>query len=84
MKSFLEQIEEANGPSSLILSDAQMNNDNEIQPYVTNGGPSHFEMDEAFCVRMRAAIAAGLESASIGVITAPGTRKPRYVPAKQS
>jgi hypothetical protein len=41
--------------------------------------PSHFEMDEAFSARMRAAIAAGLESAPTSVITMPGTRKPKYV-----
>ena len=40
-------------------------------------------MDEAFCVRMIAAIAAGLENAPIGVITTPGTKKPKYVPAAQ-
>ena len=28
---------------------------------------------------MRAAIAAGLESAPVGVITTPGTKKPKYV-----
>jgi len=36
-------------------------------------------MDEAFCSRMCAAIAAGLESAPIGVITTPGTKNPKYV-----
>jgi len=36
-------------------------------------------MDEAFCARMHAAIAAGLESAPIGVITTPGIKKPKYV-----
>jgi hypothetical protein len=40
-------------------------------------------MDEAFCARMRAAIAAGLESAPIGVITTPGTKKPKYVAPEQ-
>jgi hypothetical protein len=37
--------------------------DDEIITSLTNGGPGYFEMDEAFCARMRAAIAAGLESA---------------------
>ena len=46
---------------------------------VANGKPSHCAMDEAFCARMHAAIEAGLESAPIGVITTPGTRKPKYV-----
>jgi hypothetical protein len=41
-------------------------------------------MDEAFCARMRAAIAAGLESAPIDVITAPGTKNPKYVPTEQA
>jgi hypothetical protein len=39
-------------------------------------------MDDAFCARMRAAIAAGLESAPIGVITTPGTKNPKYVPTE--
>jgi hypothetical protein len=38
-------------------------------------------MDEAFCARMRAAIEAGLENAPIGVVTTPGTKNPKYVPA---
>ncbi len=46
---------------------------------IANGKPSHFDMDEAFCARMHAAIAAGLESATTGVITTPGTKNPRYV-----
>jgi hypothetical protein len=36
-------------------------------------------MDEAFCLRMRWAIAAGLENAPTGVITTPGTKNPKYV-----
>jgi hypothetical protein len=40
-------------------------------------------MDVAFCARIHAAIAAGLESAPIGVITTPGTRNPKYIPTKQ-
>jgi hypothetical protein len=51
--------------------------DDDIPPYLTNG--SHFDMDEAFCARMHAAIAAGLESAPIGVTTTPGTKNPKYV-----
>jgi hypothetical protein len=54
-----------------------MYDDDEIE-YVKNGA-SHFEMDEAFCARMRIAITAGLESAPIGIITAPGTKNPKYV-----
>jgi hypothetical protein len=34
--------------------------------------------DDAFCARMRKAIAAGLESAPVGVITTPGTQNPKY------
>jgi hypothetical protein len=43
---------------------------------------SHFDMDEAFCARMRMAIGAGLEKAPIGVVTTPGTKNPKYVPAE--
>ena len=46
--------------------------DDEIQSHVTNG-------DDAFCDRMCAAIAAGLETAPIGIVTTPGTKKPRYL-----
>jgi hypothetical protein len=56
-----------------------MSDDDENRYHVTNG-VTHFDMDEAFCARMRAAIAAGLESATVGVITTPGTRNPKYVP----
>ena len=56
-----------------------MSDDYEIQSHVTYG-PSHFDMDEAFCARMRAAIEAGLESAPLDVSTAPGTKNPKYVP----
>ena len=55
-----------------------MSDDHEIQSNATYG-PSHFDMDEAFCARMRRAIEAGLESAPIGVITTPGTKNPKYV-----
>jgi hypothetical protein len=58
-----------------------MSDDDQIQSFLTNGGPSHFEMNEAFSARMRAAIEGGLESASIGVVTTPGTKNPKYVPA---
>jgi hypothetical protein len=37
----------------------------------------YFEMDEAFCARMRKGISAGLESAPIGVVTTPGTKNPK-------
>jgi len=46
--------------------------DDEIRSHVTNG-------DDAFCDRMCAAIAAGLETAPIGIVTTPGTKKPRYL-----
>jgi hypothetical protein len=59
-----------------------MDDDDEIDPHVTNGR-SHFDMDEAFCARMRAAIEAGLENAPIGVITTPGTKKPKYIRPEQ-
>jgi hypothetical protein len=53
--------------------------DDEIQPDVTKGRASHFDMDEAFCTRMFAAIREGLESAPVGVVTAPGTQNPKLV-----
>ena len=59
-----------------------MNDGDEVQSRLTNGGPSFFAMDEAFCARVLAAIEAGLESAPIGVVTTPGTQSPRYVPAE--
>jgi hypothetical protein len=54
--------------------------DDEIHLHVTYA--SHWEMDEAFCARMRRAIAAGLENAPIGVITTPGTKSPKYLPTE--
>jgi hypothetical protein len=59
-----------------------MIDDDEIQSYVTYGGPSHIDMDEAFCARMLWAIEARLENAPIGVVTTPGTKNPRYVPTE--
>ena len=52
--------------------------DDEIHLHVTYA--SHWDMDDAFCARMRMAIAAGLESAPVGVITTPGTKNPKHVP----
>jgi hypothetical protein len=51
--------------------------DAEIQLHTTYA--SHFDMDEAFRARMLWAIEAGLESAPVGVITAPGTKYPKCV-----
>ena len=59
-----------------------MGDDDEIHLHETYA--SHFDMDEAFCDRMRMAIAAGLETAPIGVVTAPGTKKPKYFPPEPS
>jgi hypothetical protein len=61
-----------------------MSDDGEIQRLteierITKGKPSFFHMDAAFCARMHAAIAAGLESAPTSVSTAPCTNNPRYV-----
>ena len=47
-------------------------------------GANHFDMDEAFCASMRKAIAAGLESAPIGVVTTPGTQHPKNIQPEQS
>ena len=52
-----------------------MSDDAEVHLHVTYA--SHFDMDGAFCARLRAAIAAGLESAPIGVVTTPGTKNPK-------
>jgi hypothetical protein len=54
--------------------------DDEIHPRLSNGCQSYFDINEAFCARMLAAIEAGLESATVGVITTPGTKNPKYVP----
>jgi hypothetical protein len=56
-----------------------MSDDEEIYLHVTYA--SHLDMDDAFCACMRIAIAAGLESAPIGVVTTPGTQNPKYVAA---
>ena len=57
-----------------------MSDDDETHLHVTYA--SHWDMDVAFCARMRWALAAGLESAPIGVVTTPGTEKPKYVRAE--
>jgi hypothetical protein len=54
--------------------------DDETHLHVTYA--SHWDMDDAFCARMRMAIEAGLESAPVGVVTTPGTQTPKYVPAE--
>ena len=59
---------------------AMSDDDDETHLHVTYA--SHFDMDDAFCARMRWAIAAGLESAPIGVITTPGTKNPKYAPTE--
>jgi hypothetical protein len=59
-----------------------MGNDDETHLHAMYA--SHFDMDEAFCARMRMAIAAGLECPPIGVITTPGTTNPRYVATEPS
>jgi hypothetical protein len=51
---------------------------NDAQADVTNGQSAKVANDEAFCARMLLAIEAGLESAPIGVVTTPGTKKPKY------
>jgi hypothetical protein len=60
------------------LGAAPMSDDDKVQSHETNG-TRHLAMDEAFCARMRAAIAVGLERAPVGVITTPGTKNPKYV-----
>jgi hypothetical protein len=36
-----------------------MNDNDQIQSSLTNGGPGYLEMNDAFCARMRKAIEAG-------------------------
>ena len=57
-----------------------MSDDEKIHSHRTNA--TYFAMDDAFCARMRAAIAAGLESTPIGVVTTPGTQTPKCIPAE--
>jgi hypothetical protein len=57
-----------------------MGDDDEVHLHVTYA--SHVDMDEAFCARLRNAIAAGLENAPTGVITTPGTQNLKYVRAE--
>ena len=54
--------------------------DDETHLHVTYA--SHLLMDDAFCACMRSAIAAGLESAPIGVVKTPGTKNPKYMPTE--
>ena len=68
--------------SPLCPYSEMVDDDDEIHPRLSNGGQSHFDMDEAFCARMRKAIEAGLEKAPIGVVTTPGTKNPKYVPTE--
>jgi hypothetical protein len=63
-----------------LFARAPMSDDEEIHLHVTY--VTHMDMDEAFRACMRIAIAAGLESAPIGVVTTPGTQNPKYVTAK--
>jgi hypothetical protein len=62
--------------------DDEIQSDDETQSFYVTKGDSHFEMDEAFCARMRGAIKAGLENAPFGVNTTPGTQNPKYVAAE--
>jgi hypothetical protein len=59
-----------------------MSGDDEIHLHVTYA--SHWDMDDAFCARMRMAIDAGLENAPIGVVTTPGTKNPKYVSTERT
>ena len=62
------------------VGDLAMSDDDETHLHVTYA--SHWDMDDAFCARMRWALAAGLESVPVGVITTPGTKNPKYVPTE--
>jgi hypothetical protein len=60
-----------------MSDDDEIQLDDEIQSYLTKNRASHWDRDHAFCLRMREAIAAGLENAPIGVVTTPGTQNPK-------
>jgi len=60
----------------------EFQSDDEIHSRLSIGGQTHFDMNEAFCARMRGAIDAGLEKAPIGVVTTPGTKNPKYIPTE--
>jgi hypothetical protein len=47
--------------------------DDEVQSYITYGGTSHFEMDDAFCARMCAAIEAGWKARLL--VSSPGPER---------
>ena len=70
------------GAVCVSVGAAPMSDDDKVQSHETNG-TRHLAMDEAFCARMHVAIAAGLERAPIGVVTTPGTKKPKYVLPEQ-
>jgi hypothetical protein len=57
-----------------------MSDDDEAHRRISHA--NHFNMDDAFCLRMRLAIQAGLENAPMGVVTTPGTKNPKYVPTE--
>jgi hypothetical protein len=57
--------------------DDEIQSDDETQSNQTKKRASHFDMDDAFCTRMRGAIRAGRENAPIGVVTTPGTQNPK-------
>jgi hypothetical protein len=65
------------------MSDDEIEQVAEIER-AADGKRGHLDMNEAFCARMHAAIASGLENAPIGVVTTPGTKNPKYVPAEPS
>jgi folate-dependent tRNA-U54 methylase TrmFO/GidA len=65
------------------MSDDETQEIAESESAVAYGRHTHFDMDDAFCACMRKAIAAGRESAPIGVVTTPGTKNPKYVPTQQ-
>src|SRR6516162_7121102 len=69
-------------PSPPYPDKRMIDDDDEIHPRLSNGGQTHFDMDEAFCARMLKAIEAGLEKAPIGVFTTPGTKNPKYFPTE--
>lgn len=57
-----------------------MSYDGELPTYLENAELIRFQkMNAKFCARMHAAIAQGLESAPVEIVTTPGTKHPKCV-----
>jgi hypothetical protein len=59
-----------------------IDDDDEIHARLSNGGRSYFDMNEAFCARMRKAIEAGLEKSADWYCHHTRNQKSQIVPAE--